>query len=521
MESLLQNYPSVPPAIPKYSYPIVIFLRYCRKLSTFLSIIFFLALLLFISALAQAQEIDSVEIMQRLRPLKKLPPMQRVAAPDSLAAQDSVWIVRERIELDQLPGQKTKLLYELTPPTPPTTVTHFVDTIFVRNKKRDLAPRVFVDCNRCDHAFIRQEINFVNHVRDPKQAQVHVLIVDQPTGSGGRNFTLAFIGQENFVGTNHTLTYTSVQNNTAHEERVGLNRILRLGLVLYAAQTPLADQLTVTFKETATAEQLPVEDPWNNWVFDVYGSGNFSKEALQSSLNLRYGAHANRVTEQWKIRNMLYFNQNSRTFTRGEEVISRRLDRNGLSSSVVRSITDHWSAGAFGNIYTNNFENIQSAVRLTPAIEYSFFPYQEAQRKEITLVYRAGYNRLHYFEETVFGQTEETLYNQALQLSVRLRQPWGSVFTQLSGSHFLHDMAKRRIELNTSANLRLVKGLALNFSGNFNIINDQLFLPRRGASLEDILLQQQRLATDYYIYASMGFTYTFGSIYNNIVNPRM
>jgi hypothetical protein len=469
---------------------------------------------------ASAQEVDSTEIRRRLRPIKRLEPIEGPASIDSLITPDSLQ-VRERIEVERLSGQSTKLLYDLTPTPPPATVSHLADTLIYRRTRRDQAARVFVDCSRCDMAFVRQEINFVNHVRDPKQAQVHVLIVDQPTGSGGRNYTLAFIGQENFVGMNHTLTFTALQNSTPHEVRLGLNNILRLGLVLYAAQTPMADQLTVMFKEAAPAAQAPIEDRWNNWVFDVYGGGNYSKESLQSSLNLRYGGHANRVTENWKIRSQLYFNQNSRTFTSRGEVISRRLDRNGLNASVVKSISDHLSAGVFTNIYTHNFENIKRAMRVTPALEYSFFPYQEAQRREITLVYRIGINRLSYFQETIFQQLEETLYNQALQLSVRYQQPWGSVYTQLSGSHYLHDVSKRRIELNTSANLRLVKGLALNFSGNFNLINDQLFLPKRGASLEDILLQQQRLATTYYIYSSVGLTYTFGSIYNNVVNPRL
>lgn len=475
----------------------------------------FLALAVGMCGLAQAQQVDSTQITKRLRPPERLAPLDSLITPDSLQ-------VRESIEVEHIPpGQKTKLLYDLTPPQPPSTVTHYADTVLVKNKKREQAPRVFIDCNRCDISFIRQEIPFVNYVRDPKQAQVHVLIVDQGTGSGGRNYTLAFIGQENFVGMNHTLTYTSLQTNTAHEERVGLNKILRLGLVLYVAQTPLADQLSVSFEEKTPAEQLPVEDRWNNWVFEVYGGGNFNKESLKSSLNLRYGASADRVTEQWKIRTQLYFNYNELTFKRDEQVISRQQNRNGFNASVVKSISSHWSAGVFTNTYTNTFDNIRLAMQVTPAVEYSFFPYRESQRKEITLVYRTGYNRLRYFETTIYNKTEETLYNQAVQVSVRIRQPWGSIYSQLVGSHYLHDFSRRRIEFNSSVSLRLVKGLSVNLSGNFNIINDQLFLPKGEASLEDILLQQRRLATNYQLWGSMGLTYTFGSIYNNVVNTRL
>jgi hypothetical protein len=52
------------------------------------------------------------------------------------------------------------------------------------------------------------------------------------------------------------------------------------------------------------------------------------------------------------------------------------------------------------------------------------------------------------------------------------------------------------------------------------MLHDQIGLRKEGSSLEDVLLQQKQLATQYYYYISAGLTYTFGSIYNNVVNPR-
>ena len=49
---------------------------------------------------------------------------------------------------------------------------------------------------------------------------------------------------------------------------------------------------------------------------------------------------------------------------------------------------------------------------------------------------------------------------------------------------------------------------------------DQLFLPKVGLSDEEILLQLQDLATDSRYSFSFGLSYTFGSIFNNVVNPR-
>ena len=477
-----------------------------------------LFMLLLLAGRAQAQGTDSLGVLQRFEPTDSLRMVEIVPFVDSLERMERPLPVESLRTL-----QKTKLLDNLTPPPPlpPPTLESIVDTVIVRKIKRENAPRVFVDCGRCDIAFIRQKITFVNYVRDPKQAQVHVLIIDQGTASGGRTYTLAFIGQENFVGMNHTLTYTSLQNNTSDEERAGLNKILRLGLVFYVAHTPLADQLTVSFEEKEQAEQVPIEDKWNNWIFEVYAGGNFNKEALKNSLNLRYGGEANRVTERWKVRSDAYFNYNELHFDNDGEIISRKQNRNGFNASVIRSITNHWSVGAFSTVYTTTYDNIKLGIRFNPAIEYSLFPYEDALRKEVTLVYRAGFNRLNYLQPTIYEQMEETLYNQALQASVRIRQPWGSIYTQLVGSHYLHDFSKRRVEFYSSANLRLVEGLSLNFSGNFNIINDQLFLPKGEASLEDILLQQRRLATNYQVWGSIGLSYTFGSIYNNVVNTRL
>jgi hypothetical protein len=38
--------------------------------------------------------------------------------------------------------------------------------------------------------------------------------------------------------------------------------------------------------------------------------------------------------------------------------------------------------------------------------------------------------------------------------------------------------------------------------------------------MQDILLQRKQMATQYEYFTGFGFTYTFGSIYNNVVNPR-
>ena len=51
-------------------------------------------------------------------------------------------------------------------------------------------------------------------------------------------------------------------------------------------------------------------------------------------------------------------------------------------------------------------------------------------------------------------------------------------------------------------------------------IRDQLFLPLRGATPEEVLLRLRRLQSGYEYGFRFGLTYTFGSIFSSIVNPR-
>jgi hypothetical protein len=385
---------------------------------------------------------------------------------------------------------------------------------------RDAAPRVYFDCNRCDFSHIRSEITFVNHVRDPAGAQVHVLVTDQPT-AGGRMYTMTFVGRGAYAGVNNTLTFASRQTDSAAAERRGLTRMLQLGLVPYVARTALAPQVELTFRAPPETG-APVSDPWQNWTFEVYGGGNFSTESTQNAWNARYGFYANRVTDDWKIRLRPYFNNNVRTILReDDEDIRISLRRHGLESYVILSLGEHWGAGLFAEYLTATIDNLDHGVTIAPAVEYSFFPYGEASTRQITLSYRIGYELADYMEETIYEKTAEALASHALEAAVRIRQPWGSIFSGLTGSSYLHDSSFHRLALNSNVSFRLGHGVSLNVGGNYQRINDQLALPRRDASLEDILLQRRRLATAYRGSGSIGLSYTFGSIFTNVVNPRL
>lgn len=381
---------------------------------------------------------------------------------------------------------------------------------------------VFIDCQTCDMNFIRQEIKYVNHVRDQQLAQVYVFITWNQSGSGGRIYNLAFTGNKNFDGINNKLQYTTEKTTTDAEELDGLVNIIEMGLVAYLAHTHMTKAMSISINESASDNQQTVlEDPWGNWVFDIVGQVNFDENRNRSEFQIRSGIEADRVTENWRIRLDLQINNRDITIESDDEKISSSRRINAFSASVVKSLGDHWSAGAFGSIGSNTFNNIRRRLWLAPALEYSFFPYAEVLRKEITIAYRIGYVNQFYIEETISEQKRDILGSQSLSIRVQYRQPWGRISTNLAGSSFLHDFSQNRLELESFISIRVFKGLSARLSTEFQIIRDQVNLPKGDATLEDILLQQRATASDFSFFLGIGLNYTFGSIYNNILNTRL
>src|SRR5262249_39803593 len=156
--------------------------------------------------------------------------------------------------------------------------------------------------------------------------------------------------------------------------------------------------------------------------------------------------------------------------------------------------------------------NTSLKVRGGPALEYDIYRYDESTRRLVTFNYFLGIDATTYVDTTIFLRTSETHPLHLLQVSVSATQPWGNVSGSGTASQYLHDLSKQNVSFFGGTNLRLVRGLQLNFFGNYSIVRDQLFLPKSGATQQQILVQQQQLATNYSYFVSVGLSYTFGSI---------
>jgi len=76
------------------------------------------------------------------------------------------------------------------------------------------------------------------------------------------------------------------------------------------------------------------------------------------------------------------------------------------------------------------------------------------------------------------------------------------------------------LSLSSSLNVRLFEGFSINLFGSVSMVHDQLALRKGDLTQEDVLLHRKQLSTQYDYFASVGFRYTFGSIFSNVVNPR-
>jgi hypothetical protein len=382
------------------------------------------------------------------------------------------------------------------------------------------APMVFVDCQFCDLDYVRQQIPYVNYVRDRKASNVHVLVTQQNTGSGGKEYVLAFYGQSRFAGMSDTLTVNVGPNATNDEKRASRTRVINMGLMRYIAKTDLAAQITIDYAEDL--EPTTVEDPWNNWVFSLDASAWFNGESSHSNLSSWSSVNIDKVTPELKIEIGGNMNYGENRFDVDDTTTITTVSRShsGFARTVF-SINDHFSWGVTGMASTSLYSNQRLSANLYPGFEYNLFPYAESTRHQLRMYLNAGPIYKRYYQVTIFEKTEELLWEGALNIAYKVQEKWGSVSAGLNSSGYINDISKHRLTFNTNLNLRLFKGFSFRLSGRVELIRDQINLPLAGASPEEILLRQRQLATGYNYWGNAGFTYTFGSVFNTVVNPRL
>jgi hypothetical protein len=397
-------------------------------------------------------------------------------------------------------------------------ITFAQGDIPARENMREDAVKVFIDCSSCDMSFTRQEIPWINYVRDVREAQVYVLVTRQNSGNGGDLYTYIFHGMEVYAGMDDTLTYTSNPYETSTEIRERRTNLMKAGLIRFAVRTPLINEIEITHGDEI--EQEIVTDKWRNWVFEISTSPEYSAEERYKRLSLRNSLRATKITPDIKLE--IDFNQ---SYTK-QRFIEEDLDTTYLRRSerienlVVKSLGDHWSAGMIWEMNTSTSENYDFNTTVMPSIEYDLFPYSEATHRQLRFLYSIGYQYSNYSDTTIYNKTSENLFGHQLRVAYQIQKKWGSIYFSLRGLNYFHDLSKHMIASDLFARVRVFKGLSVTLNLEAARINDQLSLRKGELSEAERLLRLKEQATGYQFETGIGLTYTFGSIYNNIVNPR-
>jgi hypothetical protein len=410
------------------------------------------------------------------------------------------------------------LLFVLSVPVNAQKIKEQADTL------RKGAVRIFIDCESCDMNYTRLQIPYVNYVRDVKEAQVYLLVTSQNAGSGGNQFTITYQGQGEYKGMNDTLVYTSNPDETSTITREKKTHLMKMGLMRYVAKTPVYNEIEIT--HNSGLEQELVTDRWNNWVFELSTEPQFESEEANKRLELRNSINISKITEDIKLqveldqfynREKFIENVNTDSAVTSTYITSER----AMSNLFVKSLGDHWSAGLKWALGSSTRENYRFSTEFLPSIEYDIFPYSEATHRQLRILYGAGIRFNNYIDTSIYNKTKENLYKQSLGIAFQVQKKWGSVNLSLEGSNYFNDFSKNRIELFTDINIRIFKGLSLQIGGGIAHITDQLNIKKEDNITEaERLLKLTELATKYRVEGGIQITYTFGSIYNNIVNPR-
>jgi hypothetical protein len=382
--------------------------------------------------------------------------------------------------------------------------------------------RVFLDCTECFSDFLRTEVTFVDYVRDRSEADVHILVTSTETGGGGREYTAAFIGAGSYQGIDHTLKAVTTPSDSEDVVRRQLATTVRIGLLNYVARSGVPQRLGVTVRLGSEDDRPAVTgDRWNNWVFSLQGSASFEGEESSRESQLGASVGADRITPDWKITLGAELDHETEEFDLDEdEPVKVKRQEREFSTLTVKSLGEHWSAGVSTDLESSTFNNIRFSAEAGPAIEFNVFPYSQYTRRQLRVLYLLGAEYVRYYEETLYGKLEETLPRHELDVTYEQRERWGSLQASLEGSQYLHDLSKSRLEADGQVSLRVVRGLSIAAQLTASRIRDQLSLPRRGATPEEIFLRLRELQSGYQYDFQFSLTYSFGSIFSSIVNPR-
>jgi hypothetical protein len=382
-----------------------------------------------------------------------------------------------------------------------------------KKPRRKDALNVYIEAS----GYLKEEVPYINYVRDIQDADIAVLSTYQTTGSGGGEYTFFVQGRNKFAGVMDTVMFYTYPDETDLQIMQKGANIFKMGLMRYIIETPLADFIDIEFTEPI--EEEVSTDKWNNWVFATSIGGSLQGQESGDASTLKTSFTAGKTSNNWRLNAGINYNT-SKTVYKYVDFTDIREDGR-VYGDAVKSIGEHWAVGMSSDVFTSIYSNYDLGFIVGPAIEYDIFPYSESSRRIFRFNYVLNYGYNDYADTTVFLKTEESLWSQRLESSYTNFQQWGTVSVTAGYSNYLHDFSLNRVSIGAYASIKIAKGLSFTMQAGYQFIHDQISLRKGDVSIEDIYLQRRELSTTYSYRTTVGITYRFGSIYNNVVNRRL
>ncbi len=381
--------------------------------------------------------------------------------------------------------------------------------------------KIYYNCRawECFTDYLKQNLQGVEFVRDRHYADVHILVTSEANGGGGEVYYFEFIPSEKEKDVHEKLRFSVNPDMTKEQIRKKFLDYIRAGLIPFWMNKGLDDKLRISWKESAK-KSAAVKDKWNHWVFRLSANGMLNGDENRKSFYQNYSVSANQVLKKNKFYFSLHYNNNASEYHYNDRIIRSYREGFGASASQIFGINEHWSYAFFEKFRRSVFANYRYAADIKTGLEYNIFPYAESTKHALTITERIGpvYNK--YFERTVFNKTEDFLWTNSLDISLSFIKTWGDYNLGITYDVFLHNPRLNAVNFSGSIDLRLIKGLSFHLSGYYSITHNQINISGTDLTLEEMLLSQRQLMSGYNYFVYTGFSYTFGSIYNTIVNPR-
>ncbi|MGV3711230.1 MAG: hypothetical protein ACO1Q7_20590 [Gemmatimonas sp.] len=387
-------------------------------------------------------------------------------------------------------------------------------------------PLVFLDCQAdgCDMDFLRMELAWMNFVRDRLRAEVHVIATSRGTASGGSELSVTFERRNVPNAPIDTVLAFVPQSATDDQSRRILARAIGQGMLPIVKNSPLGAQLSITYKALTTkkSDTRGAKDPWHLWVYRVGGSGWGNGDENYKSISTSASVRASRTTNLWKIHFSVNGNyrENSYVLSDTQNLKTYQHSWNG-NAGAVRSLTSRWSLGATTQLSSSVQSNQDLFMRAGPALEFNLFPYTESTRRQLIFRYTAGVRYADYTAHTIYDKLSETHPDHQMLIGTDIRQSWGNISASATFNQLLSDPSKNNLDLNGYISWRITTGLNFDVGGGYGRIRNQLNLKRGEQAQQEVLLQLRQLQTGYSYYGNIGLSFTFGSIFQNVVNPRL